>query len=243
MVRVRRPACTNEYCIACRSISFNTTSGCLVFRTKGVGDKVSAGDIIMVVESDKADMDVESFEDGYIAAILVDDGETAAVGSTVAILVPNEADIANVVVGGDAPAAAEPAAASPAEAAPAAGADLPDGAAPVFMPALSSTMTEGKIVQWTKSEGDKISAGDILMVVESDKADMDVESFEEGSVACCVSCLACLFALVISACIYRDKSWLEKAWKGSRSVHAIVEAGVEGVWSQHRSWCFLIPAS
>ena len=79
-----------------------------MFRTKGVGDKVSAGDIIMVVESDKADMDVESFEDGYIAAILVDDGETAAVGSTVAILVPNEADIANVVVGGDAPAAAEP---------------------------------------------------------------------------------------------------------------------------------------
>ena len=233
MVRVRRPACTNEYCIACGSISFNTTSGCLVSRTKGVGDKVSAGDIIMVVESDKADMDVESFEDGYIAAILVDDGETAAVGSTVAILVPNEADIANVVVGGDAPAAAEPAAASPAEAAPAAGADLPDGAAPVFMPALSSTMTEGKIVQWTKSEGDKISAGDILMVVESDKADMDVESFEEGSVACCVSCLACFVALVISACICLDKSGRErlgKAWTGSHSVHAIVEAGVEGVW-------------
>ena len=233
MVRVRRPACTNEYGTACRSMSFNTTFGSIVFRTKGVGDKVSAGDIIMVVESDKADMDVESFEDGYIAAILVDDGETAAVGSTVAILVPNEADIANVVVGGDAPAAAEPAAASPAEAAPAAGADLPDGAAPVFMPALSSTMTEGKIVQWTKSEGDKISAGDILMVVESDKADMDVESFEEGSVACCVSCLACFVALVISACICLDKSGRErlgKAWTGSHSVHAIVEAGVEGVW-------------
>ena len=50
----------------------------------------------------------------------------------------------------------------------------------IHMPALSSTMTEGKIVQWTKSEGDKISAGDILMVVESDKADMDGEAFEEG---------------------------------------------------------------
>jgi len=42
----------------------------------------------MVVESDKADMDVESFEDGYLAAILVEDGEKAAVGSTVAIIVP-----------------------------------------------------------------------------------------------------------------------------------------------------------
>ena len=242
MVRVRRPACTNEYCIACRSISFNTTSGCLVFRTKGVGDKVSAGDIIMVVESDKADMDVESFEDGYIAAILVDDGETAAVGSTVAILVPNEADIANVVVGGDAPAAAEPAAASTAEAAPAAGADLPDGAAPVFMPALSSTMTEGKIVQWTKSEGDKISAGDILMVVESDKADMDVESFEEGSVACSVSCLACFVALVISACICLDKCGRERLGQALTLCMQSWRLEWRGSGSNTCS-CFLIPAS
>ena len=68
------------------------TEGKIVQWTKGVGDKVSAGDILMVVESDKADMDVESFEDGYIAAILVEDGETAAVGSTVAIIVPNEYD-------------------------------------------------------------------------------------------------------------------------------------------------------
>ena len=53
----------------------------------------------------------------------------------------------------------------------------------IHMPALSSTMTEGKIVQWTKQVGDKVSAGDILMVVESDKADMDVESFEDGYIA------------------------------------------------------------
>lgn len=48
------------------------------------------------------------------------------------------------------------------------------------MPALSSTMTEGKIVSWLKSEGDKITKGEPLVVVESDKADMDVESFNEG---------------------------------------------------------------
>ena len=53
----------------------------------------------------------------------------------------------------------------------------------VTMPALSSTMKEGKIVQWTKSVGDKVDAGDIVMVVESDKADMDVESFESGYLA------------------------------------------------------------
>lgn len=50
----------------------------------------------------------------------------------------------------------------------------------VFMPALSSTMTEGKVVQWLKNEGDAVSKGDALVVVESDKADMDVESFEDG---------------------------------------------------------------
>jgi pyruvate dehydrogenase E2 component (dihydrolipoamide acetyltransferase) len=53
----------------------------------------------------------------------------------------------------------------------------------IFMPALSSTMTEGKIVAWTKSPGDKVAKGETVVVVESDKADMDVESFYEGYLA------------------------------------------------------------
>ena len=53
----------------------------------------------------------------------------------------------------------------------------------VFMPALSSTMTEGKIVSWVKSPGDKVAKGETVLVVESDKADMDVESFSEGYLA------------------------------------------------------------
>lgn len=53
----------------------------------------------------------------------------------------------------------------------------------VFMPALSSTMTEGKIVSWVKSAGDKIKKGETVVIVESDKADMDVESFYEGYLA------------------------------------------------------------
>lgn len=51
------------------------------------------------------------------------------------------------------------------------------------MPALSSTMTEGKIVSWTKSEGDKVLKGESVVVVESDKADMDVETFYDGFLA------------------------------------------------------------
>lgn len=53
----------------------------------------------------------------------------------------------------------------------------------IFMPALSSTMTEGKITSWLRSPGDKVEKGDIVVVVESDKADMDVETFYEGYLA------------------------------------------------------------
>jgi len=50
----------------------------------------------------------------------------------------------------------------------------------IFMPALSSTMTEGKIVSWTAAKGDRLAKGDPVVVVESDKADMDVETFHDG---------------------------------------------------------------
>ncbi|MEB3242738.1 MAG: dihydrolipoamide acetyltransferase family protein [Cyanobacteriota bacterium] len=53
----------------------------------------------------------------------------------------------------------------------------------IFMPALSSTMTEGKVVQWLKQPGDRVARGESVLVVESDKADMDVESFHEGYLA------------------------------------------------------------
>ncbi|KAF5184205.1 Dihydrolipoyllysine-residue acetyltransferase component of pyruvate dehydrogenase complex [Thalictrum thalictroides] len=56
----------------------------------------------------------------------------------------------------------------------------------IFMPALSSTMTEGKIVSWIKSEGDVLSKGQSVVVVESDKADMDVETFYDGILAAIV---------------------------------------------------------
>ncbi|XP_078444195.1 2-oxoacid dehydrogenases acyltransferase family protein [Wolffia australiana] len=56
----------------------------------------------------------------------------------------------------------------------------------IFMPALSSTMTEGKIVSWIKSEGERLSKGDSVVVVESDKADMDVETFYDGILAAVV---------------------------------------------------------
>uniref|UniRef100_A0A7S3VCQ0 Dihydrolipoamide acetyltransferase component of pyruvate dehydrogenase complex n=1 Tax=Chaetoceros debilis TaxID=122233 RepID=A0A7S3VCQ0_9STRA len=179
------------------ALSSTMKEGRVVSWLKQEGDEVEAGEAIMVVESDKADMDVEAFEDGFIAKILVEEGESAPVGEVVALLVAEEADIAEAAAaGGGAPAAA-------AVAEPASGelsssttstsntnvssteiiSNIVEGSTEIFMPALSSTMVEGKIVQWLKSEGDEILAGEAIMVVESDKADMDVEAFEDGFLA------------------------------------------------------------
>jgi len=160
--------------------------GRVVSWLKSEGEAVEAGEAIMVVESDKADMDVEAFEDGFIAKIIVGEGESTEVGNTVALMVEEESDIAAAT---EAPA--DDGAAAPAE--PAAEAAAPASAAPdcefsqVDMPALSSTMKEGKVVSWLKAEGDPISAGEAIMVVESDKADMDVEAFEDGFLAAIIT--------------------------------------------------------
>jgi pyruvate dehydrogenase E2 component (dihydrolipoamide acetyltransferase) len=70
------------------------TEGKIVSWVKSPGDKVEKGETVLVVESDKADMDVESFYEGYFATILVPAGETAPVGATIALIAETEAEIA-----------------------------------------------------------------------------------------------------------------------------------------------------
>lgn len=96
------------------ALSSTMKEGKVVTWLKSEGDEIEAGEAIMVVESDKADMDVEAFEDGYLAKILVDEGEMAPVGDAVALIAASEDEIDEVANGaGSAPAPA-------AEAAPAA---------------------------------------------------------------------------------------------------------------------------
>jgi len=113
-------------------------------------------------------MDVEAFEDGFLAKIVVQEGDMAPVGEAVALIAESEADIEAVVAsfgsGGGAAAAAAPAAPATEAAAPAAAAAKPDCEfSQVDMPALSSTMKEGKVVSWLKAEGDPISAGEAIV--------------------------------------------------------------------------------
>lgn len=76
------------------ALSSTMTEGKIVSWVKSEGDKLAKGESVVVVESDKADMDVESFYDGYLAAIIVDEGLSAAVGSTIALLAETEEEIA-----------------------------------------------------------------------------------------------------------------------------------------------------
>eukprot|EP00804_Cyclotella_cryptica_P010276 CCRYP_012216-RA/>CCRYP_012216-RA protein AED:0.07 eAED:0.07 QI:556/1/1/1/0.66/0.5/4/266/549 len=171
------------------ALSSTMKEGRVVSWLKSEGDAIEAGEAIMVVESDKADMDVEAFEDGFLAKILTGEGESAEVGAVVALVASSEEDIAAVADGGgaSAPAAAPVVEAAAPAAASAAVAQPEFDFSKLDMPALSSTMKEGKVVSWLKSEGDKVEAGEAIMVVESDKADMDVEAFEDGYVAAIIT--------------------------------------------------------
>jgi len=109
------------------ALSSTMTEGKIVSWVKSPGDKVDKGETVVVVESDKADMDVESFNEGYLAAILVGEGEEAAVGAAIALLAETEAEIemAKQQAASSPSATPEPAAVAPQSSAPAASAAPP----------------------------------------------------------------------------------------------------------------------
>ncbi|MEB3238683.1 MAG: dihydrolipoamide acetyltransferase family protein, partial [Cyanobacteriota bacterium] len=142
------------------ALSSTMTEGKVVEWLKKPGDRVERGESVLVVESDKADMDVESFQEGYLAAVLIEAGGTAPVGETIGLIVETEAEIADAAAkapqappapaAASAPAAPAPAAAAPAPVAPApaASASAPAPApvaAPVAVAAPASTAS-GRVV-------------------------------------------------------------------------------------------------
>ena len=177
-------------------LSDTMTEGTVATWLKKVGDKISEGDILAEIETDKATMEFESFNEGTLLHIGIQEGETAPVDSLLAIIGNEGEDISALLSGGDAPATAEAPKAetkeaeakdAPAEtktetAAPAkAAAALPKGVIVVTMPRLSDTMTEGTVATWLKKVGDAVAEGDILAEIETDKATMEFESFNEGT--------------------------------------------------------------
>ena len=136
------------------ALSSTMTEGKIVEWLKQPGDKVGRGESVLVVESDKADMDVESFQDGYLAAVLMPAGSTAPVGETIGLIVETEAEIADAQAKAPsaptaAPVAAAPVAAAPVATAPAstpAPAPAPVVARPPAPAVAAPVVNDGRIV-------------------------------------------------------------------------------------------------
>ena len=153
---------------------------------KNVGDKVEEGDILAEIETDKATMEFESFHEGTLLHIGIEEGDGAPVDSLLAIIGEEGEDISALLNGAggssdstkeDNPAESEAEESAASVSAPA---DIPEGVEIVTMPRLSDTMEEGTVASWLKSVGDEVEEGDILAEIETDKATMEFESFYSG---------------------------------------------------------------
>ncbi|KAK1326441.1 hypothetical protein QJS10_CPA01g00121 [Acorus calamus] len=173
------------------SLSPTMTEGNIARWLKKEGDKVSPGEVLCEIETDKATVEMECMEEGYLAKIIKGDGEKdIKVGEIIAITVEEEEDIGKF-------SDYKPSTSLPTdgvkESSTSEASDVtePDmnvdvGHPPhqvIGMPSLSPTMTEGNIARWLKKEGDKISPGEVLCEVETDKATVEMECMEEGYLA------------------------------------------------------------
>lgn len=162
-------------------LSDTMTEGVVAKWHKKIGDKVKSGDLLADIETDKATMEFESFQDGVLLHIGIQEKQAAPVDSILAILGKQGEDISSLLTEGNSVKPAETATAKPVETktnAPAA--EIPKGVEVVRMPKLSDTMTEGVIEKWHKKVGDKVKSGELLADIATDKATMEFESFQDG---------------------------------------------------------------
>ena len=161
-------------------MSDTMTEGVIAAWHKKVGDKVKEGDLLAEVETDKATMELESYESGTLLYIGTKQNEAALVDGIIAIVGEPGEDFSALLGKSDAPKA-EPA---KQEATPEAVVPKVDTsnikATVVTMPKMSDTMTEGTIEAWHKKVGDKVKSGELLAEVATDKATMELESYEDG---------------------------------------------------------------
>ncbi|MCI2229537.1 2-oxo acid dehydrogenase subunit E2 [Polaribacter sp. MSW13] len=147
---------------------------------KNVGDKVEEGDILAEIETDKATMEFESFHEGTLLYIGVQEGETSPVDVLLAIIGEEGEDISAIISGNSEPTKIETKEVE--EETTSTNTDaVPEGVQVISMPRLSDTMTDGTVATWLKKVGDKVEEGDILAEIETDKATMEFECFYEGT--------------------------------------------------------------
>ncbi|OWP85420.1 pyruvate dehydrogenase [Flavobacterium davisii] len=164
-------------------LSDTMTEGTVATWLKKVGDKIKEGDILAEIETDKATMEFESFNSGVLLHIGIEVGQTAPVDSLLAIIGQEGEDI-STLLNGSTPKKEEPVKENQVEMPvvnSTASFEMPAGVKVVTMPRLSDTMTTGTVAAWLKNIGDTIKEGDILAEIETDKATMEFESFNSGT--------------------------------------------------------------
>ncbi|SJN50243.1 Dihydrolipoamide acetyltransferase component of pyruvate dehydrogenase complex [Sphingobacterium sp. JB170] len=169
-------------------MSDTMTEGVIAKWHKKVGDKVNSGDLIAEVETDKATMDFESYQEGVLLYIGPKEGEAVAIDAVIAVLGEEGEDYKALLEEGDSEPE-KPAdektedSAEQTEDAPAGEAVTPEelDCTVITMPLLSDTMTEGVIAQWNFKVGDTIKSDDAIADVETDKATMEVTAYADGT--------------------------------------------------------------
>lgn len=151
-----------------------------------VGDNVNSGDILAEVETDKATMELESYENGTILHLGVNVKEPVKIDGVIAIIGKKGENIDELLKSIEAPKEAVPAEnTQPVAATEKTETKVVDtsniNAVLITMPKMSDTMTEGVIANWLKKVGDEIKAGDILAEIETDKATMELEAYDSGT--------------------------------------------------------------
>ena len=148
---------------------------------KKVGDQVNEGDILAEIETDKATMEFESFNEGELLHIGIEEGGSAPVDTLLAIIGNKGEDISNLINKGDSDILNEDQKEEKIiELDEKKSNSIPEGVEIINMPRLSDTMEEGTVAKWNKRVGDLVKEGDILAEIETDKATMEFESFYSG---------------------------------------------------------------
>lgn len=171
-------------------MSDTMTEGVIAKWHKKVGDKVSSGDLIAEVETDKATMDFESYQEGTLLYIGPKEGEAVPVDAVIAVLgeegedyqaLLNENDNGGKDAEINTSKSDEKAEEEAPESAEAGHSAEDVNAEVITMPLLSDTMTEGVIAEWHFKVGDTIKSDDVIADVETDKATMEVTAYAEGT--------------------------------------------------------------
>lgn len=179
--------------LAMPALSPTMSQGNIAKWRKKEGDKIEVGDVLCEIETDKATLEFESLEEGFLAKILVPEGsKDVPVGQPIAVTVEDADDIHNIpaTVAGGSEVNDEKSShhvvnedrVQDTSSVKIGTSELPPHIV-LDMPALSPTMNQGNIAKWRKKEGDKIEVGDVLCEIETDKATLEFESQEEGYLA------------------------------------------------------------